>query len=253
MIKVLWFLSVPVHLTLEQFESWYLNTHTRIAKGMEGMRRYAINRALRRQPLFVSREQPLTHRIAEVWWDDVKAVEACFNSPGGLADLGDGFSNIGIKSDSLPVILFVEETEHPVGEAVGFNLTSGTYIGRDFLVKLFGLLRLPDEGDLDTWYARAASRLSKMMGLRKHVYGVVSRETVKIGHVITWPPGGQPVYDRVIELWFDSVEASEMAFASRQGKEFLEGLKQLGVTPDWVAMRNQELFFSFPANQPLEE
>jgi hypothetical protein len=37
MIKVLWFLSVPAHLTLEQFEAWYLNTHTRIAKGMEGM------------------------------------------------------------------------------------------------------------------------------------------------------------------------------------------------------------------------
>jgi hypothetical protein len=253
MIKVLWFLSVPAHLSLEQFEAWYLNTHTRIAKGMEGMRRYAINRASRRQPLFIGKEQPLTHRIAEVWWDDVKAVETCFNSAGGLADLGDGFSNIGIKGDSLPVILFVGETEHAVGEAVGFNLTSGTYLGREFLVKLFGLVRLPEETDFDQWYTQAASRLGQMMGLRKHVYGVVSKELVKIGHIITWPPGGTPVYDRVIELWFDSVEAIDMAFASRQGKEFLEGLKQLGVTPDWVTMRNQELFFSFPANQPLEE
>ena len=253
MIKVLWFLSVPSHLTLEQFEAWYLNTHTRIAKGMEGMRRYAINRAFRRQPLFVvGREQPLTHRIAEVWWDDVKAVEVCFNSPGGLADLGDGFSTLGMRSDSLPVILFVAETEHPVGEAIGFNLTSGTYIGRDSLVKLFGLLHLPDAGDFDAWYAEAAFRLGQVMGLRKHIYGTVSTETVKIGQVITWPPGGKPGYDRVIELWFDSVEAIDMAFASRQGKEFLEGLKQLGVTPDWVAMRNQELFFSFPAHQPLE-
>ena len=253
MIKVLWFLSVPAHLTLEQFEAWYLNTHTRIAKGMEGMRRYAINRALRRQPLFVGAGQPLTHRIAEVWWDDVKAVESCFNSPGGLADLGDGFSNLGIRSESLPVILFVEEAEHPVGEAIGFNLTSGTYLGREFLVKLFGLLRLPGEGDFDAWYAEAAFRLGQMMGLRKHVYGTVSGEAVKIGHVITWPPGGKPAYDRIIELWFDSGEAIDMAFASRQGKELLDGLKQLGVTPDWVAMRNQELFFSLPANQPLEE
>src|SRR5262249_2487722 len=98
-----------------------------------------------------------------------------------------------------------------------------------------------------------ASRLSQMMGLRKHVYSTVSRETVKIGQVITWPPGGKPVYDRVIELWFDSVEASEMAFGSRQGKEFLEGLRQVGVTPGWVAMGSQELFFSFAAHQPLEE
>lgn len=252
MIKVLWFLSVPPHLTLEQFEQWYLNTHTRIAKGMEGMRRYAINRAVRRQPLFIGREQPLTHRIAEVWWDDVKAVEVCFNSPGGLADLGDGVSNIGLKGDTLPVILFVEEAEYAVGEAVGFNLTSGTYLGRDFLVKLFGLLRLPEGAELDTWYTQATARLSQMMGLRKHVYGTVSPETVQIGRVITWPPGGKPAYDRVIELWFDSVEAIDMAFASRQGKELLAGLQQLGVAPDWVAMRTQELFFSFDANQPLE-
>jgi hypothetical protein len=253
MIKVLWFLSVPAHLTVEQFEQWYLNTHTRIAKGMEGIRRYAINRALRRQPLFVGREQPLTHRIAEVWWDTIKAVEVCFNSPGGLADLGDGLSNLGVKSDTLPVTLFVEETEYPAGEALGFNLTSGTYLGRDFLVKLFGLVRLPEGVDLDTWYNHSASRIGQMPGLRKQVYGKVSPETIRIGHVITWPPGGKPAYDRVIELWFDSGEAIDMACASRQGKEFLDGLQQLGVTPDWVAMRNQELFFSFDAYQPLED
>ena len=58
---------------------------------------------------------------------------------------------------------------------------------------------------------------------------------------------------RVIELWFDSVEAIDMAFVSRQGKELIEGLQQQGVTLDWVAMRNQELFFSFDADQPMEE
>lgn len=253
MIKALWFLSVPAHLTVEQFEHWYLNTHTRIAKSMEGMRRYAINRAVRRQPLLASGEHPLTHRIAEVWWDDLRAVEACFHSPGGLADLGDGLSNLGVKSDTLPVVLFVEEREHPVGEAVGFNLTSGTYLGRDFLVKLFGFVRLPEGADLDAWYDQAAPRVGQMLGLRKQVYGRVSREAVRIGHVITWPPGGTPAYDRVIELWFDSVEAIDMAGASRQGKELLDGLQHLGVAVDWVAMRNQELFFSFDAHQPPED
>jgi hypothetical protein len=253
MIKVLWFLGIPSHLTVEQFEQWYLQTHTRIAKGMEGMRRYAINRALRRQPLLVGREQPLTHRIAEVWWDNLKAVEVCFNSPGGLADLGDGLSNMGAREETLPVTLFVEETEYPVGEAIGFNLTAGTYLGREFLVKLFGVVRVPEGVDFDAWYLQAEPRIGQMMGLRKHVYGKVSPETIHIGHVITWPPGGQPAYDRVIELWFDSVEAIDMAFASRQGKELLQGLQEVGVTPEWVAMRNQELFFSADANQPLEE
>jgi uncharacterized protein (TIGR02118 family) len=253
MIKVLWFLSVPAHLTVEQFEHWYLNTHTRIAKGMEGMRRYAVNRALRRQPVFIGKDQPLTHRIAEVWWDSVKAVEVCFNSPGGLADLGDGLSNMGFRGDTLPVTLFVEETEYPASEAIGFNLTTGSYLGRDFLVKLFGFVRLAEGIDFDAWYTDAASRVDQILGLRKQVYGTVSPETVRIGHVISWPPGGKPAYDRVIELWFDSVEAIDMAFASRRGKEFLEGLRQLGVTPEWVAMQNQELFFSFDANQPLEE
>lgn len=253
MIKVLWFLSVPAHLTVEQFEQWYLNTHTRIAKRMEGMRRYAINRALRRQPILTGRAQPLTHRIAEVWWDDLQAVETCFHSPGGLADLGDGLSNLGTKSETLPVVLLVEESEYPVGEAIGFNLTSGTYLGRDFLVKLFGFVRCSEGVDLDPWYDQAAPRVGQMLGLRKQVYGRVSPATVQIGHVITWPPGGTPAYDRVIELWFDSSEAIDMAGASRAGKELLEGLKQLGVAVDWVAMRNQELFFSFDAYQPLDD
>ena len=145
MIKVLFFLNVPSHLTLEQFEDWYLHTHTRIAKGMEGMRRYAINRTQPRQPLFMGTAQAPTHRIAEAWWDDLQAVETCFNSPGGLADLGDGVSNIGIEADSLPVVLFIEETEYPANEAVGFNLTSGSYLGRDSVVKLFGLVRIPHD------------------------------------------------------------------------------------------------------------
>ncbi len=286
MIKVLWFLNVPSHLTLEQFEDWYLHTHTRIAKGMEGMRRYAINRTQPRQPLFMGAAQAPTHRIAEVWWDDLQAVETCFNSPGGLADLGDGMSNIGVHADSLPVVLFVEETEYPASEAIGFNLTSGSYLGRDSVVKLFGLVRIPHDAPaelpdsppaasenseetaeniqevgqaarahiaFDGWYAQTSARVSQLMGLRKQVYGKVSSDTIQIGHTMTWPPGGAPAYQRVIELWFDSVEAIDMAFVSRQGKELLEGLQQQGVTLDWVAMRNQELFFSFDADQPLEE
>ena len=55
------------------------------------------------------------------------------------------------------------------------------------------------------------------MGLRKQVYGKVSSDTIQIGHTMTWPPGGKPAYQRVIELWFDSVEAIDMAFVSRQG------------------------------------
>lgn len=253
MVKVLWFLGVPKHLTLEEFETWYLRTHTVIAKGMGGIRRYAINRALRRQPAFSRQDTLLTHRIAEVWWDSVRAVETCFNSPGGLADLGDGLSHMGLGGDVLPVTLFVVEEEFPVSEPVGFNLTSGTYLGRDFLVKLFGFFRLPQEADLGDWYPEEANRIGRLPGLRKHIYGRVSREAVRIGRTITWPPGGKPAYDRVIELYFDSVEAIDMAFLSPQGKRVLEGFTQKGLQIDWVAMRNQELFFSQEANQPLEE
>lgn len=126
-------------------------------------------------------------------------------------------------------------------------------MGREFLVKLFGFMRVPEGVDIDTWYGQTAGRISQMMGLRKHIYGRVSPETITIGHMITWPPDGKPAYERVIELWFDSVEAIDMAFASRQGKELLTGLQELGVEPAWVAMRNQELFFSFDANQSLGE
>lgn len=253
MVKVLWFLGVPKHLTLAEFETWYLRAHTVIAKGMEGIRRYAINRALRRQPMFIPQDALLTHRVAEVWWDSVRAVETCFNSPGGLADLGDGLSHMGFGGDTLSVTLFVQEEEFPVSEPVGFNLTSGTYLGRDFLVKLFGFFCLPQETDLGDWYTEAARGIGRLPGLRKHIYGRVSRETIRIGHTITWPPGDKPAYERVIELYFDSVEAIDMAFLSPQGRGVLESFVQKGLQINWVAMRNQELFFSQQADQPLEE
>ncbi len=253
MVKVLWFLGVPKHLAVAEFETWYLCTHTVIAKGMEGIRRYAINRALPRQPVFIRQDTLLTYRVAEVWWDSIRAVETCFNSPGGLADLGDGLSHMGFGGNTLPVTLFVVEEEFPVSEPVGFNLTSGTYLGRDFLVKFFGFFRLSQETALGDWYTEAAKSISRLPGLRKHVYGRVSRETIRIGHTITWPSGGKPAYDRVIELYFDSVEAIDMVFLSPQGKGVLEGFTQKGWQTDWVAMRNQELFFSQEANQPLEK
>ncbi len=250
MVKVLWFLQVPPHLTVAEFERWYLHTHTAVAKKMEGVRRYAINRVLLRQPALV--EKRLAHRIAEVWWDSVRAVEECFNSPGGLADLGDGMVHLGMSREALPVVLFVEEEEFPVSEPVGFNLTTGTYWGRDFLVKLFGFFRLPEDQELGGWYAEEANRIGRLPGLRKHIYGRVRRETLRIGFTLTWPPGGKPAYDRVIELYFDSVEAIDLAFLSPQGKEILGSLNERGFKVDWVAMQNQELFFSQDARQPLE-
>ena len=62
--------------------------HSLVAKQMQGLRRYAINRRFDGQPSFVDCDR-VPQRIAELWWDSIQDVEDCFNSPSGLADLGD--------------------------------------------------------------------------------------------------------------------------------------------------------------------
>lgn len=56
--------------------------------------------------------------------------------------------------------------------------------------------------------------------------------------------GDQHSGDRVIQLWFDSSAATSDAAQSLPGKEFFAGLAEQVSGVDWLAMSNQEIFFS---------
>ena len=88
MIRMLTFWSLPEWMDEPQFEQYFAGSHAVMARYMEGFRRYAVNRRLRRPPAALA--GPLVaHHMSENWWDSLPEMERCFNSWGGLADFGD--------------------------------------------------------------------------------------------------------------------------------------------------------------------
>jgi len=65
---------------------------------------------------------------------------------------------------------------------------------------------LSDEGFARYWLETHASLAKKMPGLRRYIVNVVRR-----------PPGREPEYHGVVELWFDDQAGMKKAFSSPEG------------------------------------
>jgi uncharacterized protein (TIGR02118 family) len=65
---------------------------------------------------------------------------------------------------------------------------------------------LTDEEFANYWLETHAPLAKKMPGLRKYVVNVVKR-----------PPGREPDYHGVVELWFDDAASMKKAFISPEG------------------------------------
>jgi len=63
-----------------------------------------------------------------------------------------------------------------------------------------------DEEFARYWLERHVALARKMPGLRRYVVNVVRR-----------PPGREPDYDGVVELWFDDTASMKRAFTSPEG------------------------------------
>ncbi len=97
MVKLIAFLKRTPGLSKEQFTRQWLEQHTKLSTQLPGLRGYRINIATDRQPEGTGSE-PIYDGTAEMWWDDVDAMEAAF-----VTDLGrrsgedaDGFATVRI-------------------------------------------------------------------------------------------------------------------------------------------------------------
>ena len=91
MIAFNWVITLPKHLTAEQFDAWYLGVHTNLAKVAHKIVRYNINRRLANQPAVSHGD---FFRCAQEYWDSWEDMVECWNHPTGWALLGDGLVNM---------------------------------------------------------------------------------------------------------------------------------------------------------------
>jgi len=77
MVKLIAFLKRKPGVSREEFARRWVREHTKLSTKLPGLRGYRINIATSRQPGGTGVE-PIYDGTAELWWDDVEAMEAAF-------------------------------------------------------------------------------------------------------------------------------------------------------------------------------
>ena len=84
MVKLVGFIRKRADLTMEAFGFHWLETHTKLASQLPGLRRYTVN--------IIDREQYPNcayDGFSELWFDSREALDAAFSGPGVLALTAD--------------------------------------------------------------------------------------------------------------------------------------------------------------------
>jgi hypothetical protein len=240
LISFNWVITLPKHLTADQFDGWYLGIHTELAKVAHKMVRYSINRRVATQPAAAHGE---FFRIAQEYWADWDSIVECWNHPTGWALLGDGMVNMGLELGTLPGIALTEDTQFDVAKPAEFSTFRRGYRARpDGTISkfiAFGMDR--DKKGLKDWYAERFAGLGKDPLVREHVFGTSVGKSIKLGMVGTLPSAGQLLYDWNLELWFDSNADALAYLASKPFRDMFGELR--GASTDTLGglFRGQEM------------
>lgn len=220
MITSTWFMVLAPGISEEMFETWYEH-HVAVAKKIQNMTYYSLSRAFAQQP-------PQAHgnvfRIAQLSWDSVEKMRDAFVSYGGSAMRGDAILNMAPN----PSIALTESTQFDVQRPAIFDTFRGRYrTPSGTVVKVFAFGMSNDEA-LGEWYATECAALGNDERVREHLFATSIKQTLKIGLLegASLPSPGQPLWDWMLELWFDTKADAEAFLAS---PEFSHAWSQLAV------------------------
>ena len=80
-LKIVWFVKRAEHLSREEFERWWLETHVPVARAAPGLRRYVVNLAQPDDLAGKPATEPDWDGVAEQWFDDEEALNAAYSRP----------------------------------------------------------------------------------------------------------------------------------------------------------------------------
>ncbi len=240
MISLHWVLVVPKGMTPEQFDDWYLFSHTRYGKASLGITRYVVNRALGNQP---PAAEGRVYRVPQEYWNSFEDMEACWNSPSGHATLGDGMVNMGLDPGAIPGIAITRDRQLSVAHPASFSTFARGYRNRPdgTVVKFIAFGVTPDVADCAGWYEDRFGALGLDPLVREHIFGTTLGKVVKIGSLSSLPGPDQTHYDWALELWFDDAAAARSFMNAPEFDRMWSAIK--GRSSDIVAglFRGQEM------------
>jgi uncharacterized protein (TIGR02118 family) len=80
-LKIVWFVKRAEHLSREEFERWWLETHVPVARAAPGLRRYVVNLAQPDDLAGKPATEPDWDGVAEQWFDDEASLNAAYSRP----------------------------------------------------------------------------------------------------------------------------------------------------------------------------
>ena len=109
MVKLIYCISKKPELSVEEFQSYWCNTHAPIAGAIPGLRRYVQSHVV--PATYAGDRAPGFDGAAELWFDDMDALRAAMQSPEVRAAIEDERNFI----DHTRVASFITEENVVVG------------------------------------------------------------------------------------------------------------------------------------------
>lgn len=193
MIKIVYCINRLSHLSVEQFQDYWWNTHGPIAARIKGVRRYVQCHTL--PATYANGEQPAYDGAAILWWDNLDAVRTDMGSPELAAALADerNFIDHGRVASALAEeVVEINDLGDPTS-AVKLHV---------------GVTRQPGasrEQFNEYWTNTHAPLVNKIPGLVKYVRAV---------SVAAANPANEPDFDGVAECWFRDLDGLREALST---------------------------------------
>ena len=241
MISFNWVITLPGHMTAEQFDDWYLGIHTELAKVAQKIVRYNINRRVADQPAASHGE---FFRIAQEYWNTWDDMVECWNHTTGFALLGDGLANMGLGSGTLPAIALTEHTQFEIADPARFSTFQRGYKARqDGTITRFIAFGMAKQGPaaIRDWYAARFADIGKHPLLREHIFGTSVGKVIEFGLVGRLPNDDMLSYDWNLELWFDSNQDAHSFLSSEPFTSMFADLRAASTDTLAGLFRGQEM------------
>jgi uncharacterized protein (TIGR02118 family) len=205
MVKIVYLVRRKRGMGVEEFRNYWWAVHGPIAAKMPGLRRYIQSHT---NLSGYRKGEPVWDGIAEILFDDEKAVSRAVESPEGRATAADTakFLDLSISDSILTVehILKDGPTDTPHVKFISFIRRKASMDPQAFR---------------SYWRDQHGPLATKLPGLRRYVQSHVP--------LSAYQDGAEPRYDGVAEMWFDSTDAIRAAGESVIGQSVFADQRNL--------------------------
>lgn len=205
MIKLVYSINRLPHLSVEEFQKYWFNTHGPIAGAIKGVKRYYQCHTL--PETYSGGQEPPFDGCAQLWWESAETLAADMGTAEPLAAIADERNFI----DHSRVNMFLSE------EKIEFDNLNGKSG-----MKLIALLKRKDgmaaEQFEEYWGGTHADLGRKIPGLLKYARCLKTADLEVIEGL------GPSEYDGAAELYFVDLASLQKALASPEMKAALDDL-----------------------------